>query len=61
MPFWKRKAADAKRKIEDQLSPGEDSGLPGSAGYRGTKRLPKGAMPVSRFKYVRPDGREDKR
>ena len=33
--------------------------LPGIAGYKGTEPLPKNAMPVIRFKYVRPDGRPD--
>ncbi len=36
-----------------------DPRLPGTAGYRGVGRLPKNAMPISRFTYVRPDGRRD--
>ena len=32
--------------------------LPGIAGYKGIEQLPKGAMPVSRFVYRRPDGKE---
>ena len=32
--------------------------LPGIAGYAGIEPLPKGAMPVSRFNYRRPDGKE---
>ena len=32
--------------------------LPGVAGYHGIEQLPRGAMPLSRFKYVRPDGKE---
>lgn len=31
--------------------------LPGIAGYQGTARLPKNAMPVTRFNFVRPDGK----
>lgn len=31
--------------------------LPGIAGYHGVGRLPKNAMPISRFVYVRPDGK----
>ncbi|MDQ3720670.1 MAG: hypothetical protein M3350_07835 [Actinomycetota bacterium] len=50
-----------KDKVKDELTPGEDSRLPGSAGYRDRKRLPKGAMPGGRFRYVRPDGREEER
>lgn len=37
-----------------------DPVLPGSAGYRGVERLKKGAMPVSRFTFVRPDGKKDR-
>lgn len=33
--------------------------LPGIAGYQGIGRLPKNAMPVVRFGYVRPDGKPD--
>lgn len=32
--------------------------LPGVAGYSGVGRLPKNAMPVARFNYVRPDGKD---
>jgi len=58
---WKKKAAEAKDKIKDELTPDEDSHLPGSAGYRDKKGLPKGAMPGSRLRYVRPDGKEEER
>ncbi len=61
MRFWKKKAAEVKDKVKDELTPGEDSRLPGSAGYRDRERLPKGAMPGGRFRYVRPDGREEER
>jgi hypothetical protein len=33
--------------------------LPGIAGYSKAEPLPKGGMPISRFNYVRPDGRPD--
>jgi hypothetical protein len=45
-----------------EVSPSAGNGgkeLPGIAGYKGTEPLPKNAMPVIRFKYVRPDGKPE--
>lgn len=54
-----RQPAPARSEYRAPASAG-DSSLPGSAGYRGTARLPKNAMPQSRFRYVRPDGKPDR-
>lgn len=44
-------------RVDDSASAG-DPRLPGIAGYRGTDPLPKHAMPITRFRFVRPDGKE---
>lgn len=56
----KRQPASARNvhRAPTPAPPGDPT-LPGSAGYRGTARLPKNAMPQSRFTYVRPDRKPD--
>jgi hypothetical protein len=56
MSFWTKKAP---RTPEPPSPPAVRGGqtLPGVAGYRGVERLPKNAMPVVRFNYMRPDGK----
>lgn len=56
MSFWNRKGPTGSEpyEVRPAVEPGGKA-LPGIAGYRGTEPLPKNAMPVVRFDYVRPD------
>jgi hypothetical protein len=56
MSFWTKKAPNTP---DAPTAPVARAGkeLPGIAGYQGIVRLPKNAMPLSRFNYVRPDGK----
>lgn len=49
--------AAAKYEPQGRIARGGET-LPGIAGYRGVGPLPKNAMPVTRFNYVRPDGND---
>jgi hypothetical protein len=60
MGFWKQKKQQqpvAPPQVHHPSEP-DDPRLPGTAGYRGAARLTKNAMPVSRFNFKRPDGRD---
>jgi hypothetical protein len=57
--FKKRRSSGREIVRVDQPNYSGDPRLPGIAGYQGVGKLPKGAMPVHRFNYVRPDGRRD--
>jgi hypothetical protein len=58
MSLWNRKkTAEPDRSAENKPVERDSSTLPGIAGYSGTERLPKNAMPGDRFNYVRPDGK----
>ena len=61
-----KKFSAQQRPLADPTPPGSfetahpgDPKLPGVAGYRGVGKLPKGAMPVMRFDYRRPDGKDE--
>lgn len=58
MSLWNRKvpAEPDPHMVRSAVERGGTS-LPGIAGYRGIEPLPKNAMPVVRFNYVRPDGK----
>jgi hypothetical protein len=60
MSVWnKDEPAEPDRSALSEPVRRDGKELPGIAGYRGTDPLPKNAMPVVRFKYVRPDGKPE--
>ena len=60
MGLFKKISSGSGRALAEAHEPPQgDPRLPGTAGYRGVGRLPKNAMPISRFNFVRPDGRQD--
>ena len=61
MALFKKRRSSSGREVvrDDQPKPPDDPRLPGIAGYQGVGQLPKGAMPINRFTYVRPDGRRE--
>lgn len=61
MALFKKQRSSSGREVlrDEQPQPVADPRLPGIAGYQGVGQLPKGAMPVNRFNYVRPDGRRE--
>jgi hypothetical protein len=53
-----RPVADSPEATPRHTAPRtDDPTLPGIAGYQGIEPLPKGAMPIHRFTYRRPDGK----
>lgn len=63
MGLWKKQQRQSRpvadtdaRRVPRPATPG-DPALPGIAGYHGIEPLEKNAMPASRFKFVRPDGK----